>query len=189
MWTAGRAPRRPVAGRPAQLRLGLDLVIWLVSPQNPLKSSRETASLATRMAGAKRYAGAPGMRVSDAETRLGVQYTIDTIRGLKARFPGVCFVWLMGADSLASFHLWRGWTEILQETPMAVVSRPFASLRSRLSPAAQRFARHRIRSEAAASLPCSAPPAWVFLHGPLHFESSTALREQMRDQGLQKTAP
>ena len=161
-------------------RLDLDRVIWLVSPQNPLKSSSETASLANRMAGARRLARGPSMIVSDAETRLGSQYTIDIVRALKARFPGVHFVWIMGADSLASFHRWRGWTEIMRETPVAVVSRPWISLKSRFSPAARRFARFRRPSAQAPRLPGSTPPAWVFLLGPLNFQSSTAMRERMR---------
>jgi nicotinate-nucleotide adenylyltransferase len=120
------------------------------------------------------------MIVSDAESRLGSQYTIDTVRALKARFPGVHFVWIMGADSLASFHRWRGWTQIMQEVPVAVVSRPWIAMRSRFSPAARRFARFRIPSYQAASLPGATPPAWVFLRGPLNFQSSTVLRERMR---------
>jgi len=117
---------------------------------------------------------------SDAETRLGSQYTIDVVRALKARFPGVHFVWIMGADSLASFHRWRGWTEILREIPVAVVSRPWISLKSRFSPAARRFAGFRRPAVRAASLPGSTPPAWVFLTGPLNFQSSTMLRARQR---------
>lgn len=157
-------------------RLKLDRVIWLVSPQNPLKPSHETADLAWRMANARRVAAGPAMIVSDAESRLGSQYTIDTVRALKARYPGVRFVWIMGADSLASFHRWRGWTQIMREIPVAVVSRPRIALKSRFSPAARRFARFRRRSASAARLPGLEPPAWVFLRGPLNFQSSTALR-------------
>jgi nicotinate-nucleotide adenylyltransferase len=67
-------------------RLELDKVIWLVSPQNPLKASHETRPLAERLAGARQWARGSGMIVSDAETRLGSQYTIDTLRVLRARF-------------------------------------------------------------------------------------------------------
>jgi len=164
----------------ARRRLDLDRVIWLVSPQNPLKSNHETADLAERMAGARAHARGPGMIVSDLERRLGSAYTIDTVRALKARFPGVKFVWIMGADSLASFHRWRGWTQIMREVPVAVISRPWISLKSRFSPAARRFARFRRPSQQAATLPGSTPPAWVFLRGPLNFQSSTALRERMK---------
>jgi nicotinate-nucleotide adenylyltransferase len=164
----------------ARRRLKLDRVVWLVSPQNPLKAGRETAGLSQRMAGARAWARGPGMIVSDLEARLGSAYTIDTIRWLKARFPGVRFVWIMGADSLASFHRWKGWTQIMREVPVAVVSRPWISLRSRYAPAARRFAAARRPSSQAALLPTMRPPAWVFLLGPLNFQSSTALRERLR---------
>ncbi len=160
-------------------RLKLDRVIWLVSPQNPLKSNHETAALKERMRGARRYAQGPAMIVSDAETRIGSVYTVDTLRVLKARFPGVHFVWIMGADSLASFHRWRGWTQIMREAPVAVVARPWISVKSRFSPAAKRFANARIPASAARTLPYRTPPAWVYLNGPLNFTSSTALRRKM----------
>jgi nicotinate-nucleotide adenylyltransferase len=164
----------------AKRRLGLDRVIWLVSPQNPLKSSRETADLDARIAGAKALTQGIGMIVVGAETKLGSTYTIDTIRSLKARFPGVHFVWIMGADSLASFHRWKGWTQIMREVPVAVVSRPWISLKSRFSSATRRFARFRRPSHAAMGLPGSSTPAWVFLFGRFNFQSSTALRERQR---------
>lgn len=164
----------------ARRRLKLDRVIWLVSPQNPLKPTHETAELAERVEGARRLARGPNMIVSDAETKLGSQYTIDTLRVLKAMHPGVHFVWVMGADSLAGFHRWRGWTQIMREVPVAVISRPWVSLKSRVSPAARRFARFRRASAHAQSLPGAQPPAWTFLRAPLNFTSSTALRERAR---------
>jgi len=164
----------------ARRRLRLDKVIWLVSPQNPLKPTHETADLAHRMAGARRLANERGMEVSDAETRIGSQYTIDTVRALKARYPRVKFVWIMGADSLASFHRWRGWTQIMREIPVAVVSRPWIAMKARSSPAARRFARFRRPSSQAALLPDMQAPAWVFLRGPFNFQSSTVLRERQR---------
>ncbi|HQT54129.1 MAG: nicotinate-nucleotide adenylyltransferase [Phenylobacterium sp.] len=163
----------------ARKRLKLDRVIWLVSPQNPLKSSRETASLAERMAGVRKVARGRAMIVSDAETAIGSTYTIDTLRVLKARYPGVKFVWIMGADSLASFHRWRGWTQIMGGAPVAVVSRPWISLRSRFSPAAQRFSHARRPASQGPILAGTQPPRWVFLTGPLNFLSSTAMRARM----------
>jgi nicotinate-nucleotide adenylyltransferase len=132
------------------------------------------------MAAARSLAKGPGMIVSDLETQLGSAYTIDTVRALKQRFPRVKFVWIMGADSLASFHRWRGWTQIMREVPVAVVSRPWISLKSRFSPAALRFARYRRRSSEAIRLPGSRTPAWVFLFGRFNFQSSTALRERLK---------
>lgn len=166
----------------ALIRLQLDRVIWLVSPQNPLKSRLETAQLSERLAGARRMAQGPQMIVSDAESRIGAQYTIDTLRLLKRRFPGVKFVWIMGADSLAGFHRWRGWTQIMTAMPVAVVSRPWAALKSRTSPAAKRFRHGRHPARRAKLLANQAAPAWVYLRGPFNFASSTALRERLRSR-------
>jgi nicotinate-nucleotide adenylyltransferase len=164
----------------ALAKLGLDAVIWLVSPQNPLKSSHETQPLAARMASARDQARGPRMIVSDAESRMEAQYTLDTLRVLKARHPGVHFVWLMGADNLASFHRWKGWVEIMNEAPVAVVSRPWAAMKGRLSVAAKRFASYRHSSVQARRLAYMTPPAWVFLRGPFNFQSSTALRARLK---------
>jgi len=164
----------------AMRRLGLDRVVWLVSPQNPLKDARDSAPLAQRMASARQAAAAaargPVMVVSDVETRMGTQWTIDTLRVLVARHPGVRFVWLMGSDNLASFHRWRGWTDIMRLMPMAVVARPGTMLESRSAPAARRFAGHRVSSREARALPYLDAPAWTYLRAPLNGSSSTALR-------------
>ena len=72
-------------------RLRLDRVVWLVSPQNPLKDAHETAPLAERMASARGYAQGPAMIVSDFETRAGVQWTVDTLRALIGAASGGAF--------------------------------------------------------------------------------------------------
>lgn len=163
-------------------RLGLDRVVWLVSPQNPLKDAGETAPLAERLASARTMAAHPDMVVSDFETRAGTRWTIDTLRALKSRHPGVRFVWLMGSDNLAGFHRWRGWTDILSLMPVAVIARPGSLLESRTAPAARRFAGFRVPQEAARSLPYLAAPAWSYLTAPLNARSSSAIRAERRAQ-------
>jgi nicotinate-nucleotide adenylyltransferase len=157
-------------------RLGLDRVVWLVSPQNPLKDAAETAPLAERMVSAAQAAVGPDMIVSDFETRVGAQWTIDTLRVLTARHPGVRFVWLMGSDNLAGFHRWRGWTDIMRLMPVAVIARPGSLLESRTAPAAARFAAARVPQEQARALPLLTAPAWTYLTAPLNPKSSTAIR-------------
>src|SRR5690606_22594401 len=71
----------------ARVRMGLDRIIWLVSPQNPLKSRHETAPIADRIAQIRPFIG-PNDIISDFETRIEATYTLDTLRALKARFPG-----------------------------------------------------------------------------------------------------
>ena len=160
----------------ARRRLGLDRVIWLVTPGNPLKAAGGAAALVARVAGAAARARGPRSVVSDAERRLGSRYTLDTVRRLKARFPGVRFVWIMGADNLAAFHFWRGWTTLLKEIPVAVVSRPGLAMKRRFSPMARRFAGARLASGAARRLAWATPPAWIYLTAPLNPISSMAVR-------------
>jgi nicotinate-nucleotide adenylyltransferase len=162
----------------ALVRLGLDRVVWLVSPQNPLKSAPPASDLAARVAGAREQAHGPAMIVSDIEARLGFRYSIDIIRALRGRYPGVRFVWVMGADSLASFHRWRGWAEILRLIPVCVVARPGWGIRGQLAPAARRFAWARRPSSEARKLANLPPPAWIFLTAPLNFASSTEIRRR-----------
>ena len=104
--------------------LGLDEVWWLVSPGNPLKPKQGMAPLATRVRSARDQAKRAPIKVTAIERELGTVYTIDTLRALKRRFPRRRFVWLMGADNLAQFHLWKDWREIAAEMPIAVVNRP-----------------------------------------------------------------
>jgi nicotinate-nucleotide adenylyltransferase len=157
----------------AQKRLGLDLVVWLVTPGNPLKGAPR--SLERRTASAARQAHR-AMVVSDLERRLASRYTIDTVRLIKARFPRVRFVWIMGADSLADLTRWRDWIGLMREIPVAVVARPGASVSSLTSPAARRFARYRLPDGAGRRLANTRPPAWIYLTGPWNHASSTALR-------------
>ena len=160
----------------ARVRLELDRVVWLVSPRNPLKGADDAESFAERFASARAVARGPSMIVSDVERRSGTNRTVEVLRSLKARHPGVRFVWVMGSDNLASFHRWRGWTDILRLMPVAVVARPGSLLDSRFAPAAERFARFRRPAAQAALLPTAEPPAWCYLQAPLNPASSTAIR-------------
>ena len=168
-------------------RLDLDRVVWLVSPQNPLKDPRDSAPLAERMASARavaaRAVSGPAMIVSDVESRIGTRWTIDTLRALTARHPGVRFVWLIGSDNLATFHRWRGWTDIMRLMPVAVIARPGSELDSRTAPAAARFASARVPSSRARLLPHLRAPAWSLLNAPLNHRSSTALRAAAKAAG------
>lgn len=157
-------------------RLGLDQVWWMVSPQNPLKSSRGMAALDERVAEARRVARHPRITVTGIETDLGTQYTADTLRVLARRFPRTRFVWLMGADNLRQIPRWRHWTRIFQTVPVAVFARPTYSMGALGGMAAQRYARRRVREHRVKGLAGRKAPAWVFLRNPLHPASATAIR-------------
>ncbi len=79
-------------------RLRLDEVWWLVSPQNPLKGATGMAPFEARLEAAGAFVQDRRIRVTGVERELGTRYTKDTLRALKGRFPGVRFVWIMGAE-------------------------------------------------------------------------------------------
>ncbi len=160
----------------ARRRLDLDAIWWMVSPGNPLKDKRMLLPLSRRVEEARHVAAAPWIKVTAFEAGLGSPYTIDTLRFLSNRHRRAYFVWLMGADNLATMHRWRAWREIAAVFPMAVVDRPGWHLKALASPAARTFAPGRIAMADAATLPVRAAPAWVMLTGPLSPLSSTAIR-------------
>lgn len=164
--------------RMALRMLGLDEVWWLVSPQNPLKSSDGMGSLDARLQCAAEMARPePRIVVTDLEADLGTQFTSDTLAGLKYSFPNASFVWLMGADNLLQMHHWKQWPRIFNTVPIAVFGRPGYSYRATSSVVARRFARDRWPRSAAYRLVDAAAPAWVFLKIREHPESATRIRE------------
>ncbi len=99
------------------------------------------------------------MVITGIETQIGTRYTEETIRFLRSRLPQVNFVWLMGADNLASFHRWKNWENIAALVPMAIIDRPGSTLKAVSSPAARSLARYRIDESDARLLPRLAAPA------------------------------
>jgi nicotinate-nucleotide adenylyltransferase len=161
-------------------RLRLDRLWWLVSPGNPLKRHDGLRPLAERVALSRRLARDPRITVTAFEAAHALRYTADLVALLRRKRPNLRFVWIMGADSLGTFHLWQDWRRIGTQVPIAVVDRPGATLRSLSAPAALALAGARIRERDAPRLARLRPPAWAFLHGPRSPLSSTRLRSLER---------
>ena len=153
----------------------LERVWWLVSPGNPLKSAAPV-DLARRLTAARALMAHPRVEVSDLEARMGTRVTAETLAALRRRYPGVRFVWLMGADNLSSFHRWERWAEIMTGVPVGVLARPGEQLGAGLSPAARRFARWRLDPGDAGGLALTEPPCWTLLSGRMLDLSSSELR-------------
>ena len=161
--------------REAVKRLHLDRLWWLVSPGNPLKATGP-APLDRRIAAARSLVVHPRIEITDIEARLGTRYTAATLARLGALYPGVRFVWIMGADNLAQFHRWQRWDQILRSVPVAVFARPGQRISARTAKAAQVFRAHKLRAAAAHRLARTAPPAWCFLNVPMVDLSSSEIR-------------
>lgn len=166
----------------AKKRLKLAEVWWLVSPQNPLKPLLGMAPFEARFAGAQTLtAKHPFIHISDIEKRLNTRYTIDTLRKLKRRFPRVQFVWLMGADNLATIHRWEEWAEIFEQMPVLVLDRAPFSHSALRKKAALRFAGARKKTSEISALAALRLPAWGFVHMRKHPESATNIRKQLEN--------
>jgi nicotinate-nucleotide adenylyltransferase len=157
-------------------RLELDQVWWLVAPQNPLKPRRDTAPLAKRLERAAAVARHPRIRVTDLEARLGTRYTVDTVARVRARFPAIRFVWLMGADNLVGLHRWRRWWHLVEMVPIAIFDREPYSYRALVSVAAHRYEEGRWSAEDLTGLVKATPPAWCLLRLRTHPAASSAIR-------------
>src|SRR5215210_705222 len=162
--------------RLALKRLRLDRVWWMVTPGNPLKDQSGLPSAVARLAAARAIARHPRIAVTGFEEEIGATFTVDSLSYIVTRCPGVRFVWIMGADCLAGFHRWRGWEAIAGLMPFVVMDRPGWTLRAMHSRAAVALARYRLDETDASLLADTVPPAWVYLHGPRSFLSSTVLR-------------
>ncbi|MFN3937640.1 MAG: nicotinate-nucleotide adenylyltransferase [Gemmobacter sp.] len=161
--------------RAALARFGLDRVWWLVTPGNPLKAEGP-APLARRIEAARALVTDPRVTVTDIEARIGTRHTAATLERLRALYPGVRFVWLMGSDNLAGLHRWDRWQRIMQTVPVGVVARPGSRMAARRSLAARRFAAARLPAAQSWRLGCSTAPAWCLVEMPLSPLSSTQIR-------------
>ena len=165
-----------IVAETAVKRLDLDQLWWVVTPGNPLKSNGGLPPQPERMMAAHAFAHGPKMKITGFEAELGTPYTAATLAFLKSRFPGVNFVWVMGADNLAGFNRWQHWKSIAASFPIAVVDRPGWRLKALAGEAAQLLGQARLAEGEAHLLPTAKPPAWVFLTSRLSEQSSTKLR-------------
>jgi nicotinate-nucleotide adenylyltransferase len=160
-------------------RFGLDRIWWLVSPGNPLKQ-HGPAPLVQRIAVARAMMRHPRVEVTGIEARLGTRMTRDTIAALQQLYPGVRFVWLMGADNLVQFDRWDHWQDIAGRVPIGVIARPGWRMPARFSRAARILWRARLQDSELRSLAEARVPAWAMVNVPLNNLSSSAIRARKR---------
>lgn len=161
--------------REAMRRFALDQVWWLVSSQNPLKANAP-ADFHRRLDACRAVARHPKIIVTDLEAQFKTSFTAQTLARLLPLYPGVRFVWLMGADNLAGFHLWENWQGIMQTVPVGVLARSGHLARAGLSPTAQRFRRFRLAPHLSTTLARRPAPCWSLDPGPTVDLSSTDIR-------------
>ena len=161
-------------------QLQLDQVWWLVSPQNPLKSTQDMGSFSARFESALAMAStcrlAHKMVVTDLESHLGVQHTALTLKTIRSRLRHCQLVWIMGADNLVHFHRWHQPHVIAKTMAMAVVNRP-GEVAPALASRGARIAGKKIPARRLIARQCPAK-TWSFLRGAMNTQSASAIRAQ-----------
>ena len=111
--------------RAAVERLGLDKVIVIPTAVSPHKRTCMTARGRERLETCRlAFADIPQAEVSDIELkRGGVSYSYVTCRHFAKKYKDDELYFIIGADMLATFHLWREPEEILKCVTLAVCAR------------------------------------------------------------------
>ncbi|HEV8611541.1 MAG TPA: nicotinate (nicotinamide) nucleotide adenylyltransferase [Thermoanaerobaculia bacterium] len=123
---------KPVAA--AAERFGLERVIWVPARMSPHKGAPPTDARHRVAMLALAIAGRPDWSLSfDELDREPPSYTVDTLRGLSARFLKDELWLLMGTEALAGFAKWKEPEEIVRLARIAAFHRePFVGDRLRV---------------------------------------------------------
>ena len=164
----------------ARRALNLDQIWWLVSPQNPLKSSADMEPLATRLAHARKIAAPyPFLRVLTPEAGLPHNYTYNTLTYLKKTMPLARLIWVMGADNLDQFSRWHRHQDMIRLLPIAVIDRPSYSMKAIADGRWLLGRRCQVaKMRHAIAIRSLKLPSWCFIAGQRHAASATEIRQQ-----------
>jgi nicotinate-nucleotide adenylyltransferase len=164
----------------ARKALALDEVWWMVTPQNPLKTSADMALIQNRLAYARKLVrGKNYIKVIAPELGARNNHTFNTLKFLRNVAPRINFFWIMGADNLVQFRNWYRHRDIINQIPIAVIDRPGYSYwalsigRFTLSRRVPARRLGKLGRENRAK-----PPVWCFISEHRHSASATALRAQ-----------
>lgn len=160
--------------------LALDEVWWLVSPQNPLKSSDQMASFEDRWQMAKKMiAKEPKLKLSDFERMIGESRTLKTMQALKRVYGhNLEFIFLIGSDNVLQMPNWFGWQRLISLVPIAVFPRNPHNLKARFGKIACRIHKKCYSIAELSKLVHRKPPALGFLSMRMHPLSATMIRNQ-----------
>jgi nicotinate-nucleotide adenylyltransferase len=114
-----------IVGQVAAETLALDSLRLVPAREQPFKRGRHGASAEHRVAMLDlAVAGTGGLQVERAEVdRPGPSYTVDTLRALRAREPGIELLLLVGADAAAELETWHEAAEIPRLATVVVFAR------------------------------------------------------------------
>jgi nicotinate-nucleotide adenylyltransferase len=171
-------------GEEALTRLNLDEVWFMVTPHSPHKDPLAYAPLEHRTHLAHLALMSTGrlgsqFKVSDFEAPLftfgAENSTVNMLRHFTELYQSLQPVWLMGSDCFETLHTWGHYEEIIEQYPVAIMSRD-ASLSEMFRTKAGLQFRERYVPEADFR---SVAGTWTFIDGLHHTVSSTQIRMEM----------
>ena len=107
----------------AKQRLGLDMVIFLVTPCNPFKQKNCLPPVSKRKKNLQNLITNPHFKVSTIEAKFKVAQSFRTVRLLKNLYKNDELFFIFGSDNLIHFHKWQNFREILTSVNVVFVSR------------------------------------------------------------------
>ena len=142
----------------------LDQVWFVVTPQNPFKQDKVLSPDHHRLAMMRLAAlGHEGLVASGFELDLPKpNYTSDTLRFMRQRWPDNRFELIIGSDNLASFHRWKDPEDILEHHRLLV------------------YPREGLKDHLAATIFHGHPGIQIVADAPLMPISATGIREDIR---------
>ena len=160
----------------AKMKLDISEVWWIVSTTNPLK--KNIVDYRKRLQKVKNFLANHHIKVLEIQDLSKNIYTVDLLEYLFKKFPQKKFIWLMGADNLFNFHLWKDWKKIFYNIPIAIFDRPSYSLNISKTKTILHFKEDRINSKLSKDLKFMKPPKWLFVTGLTNPQSSTKIRQK-----------
>lgn len=115
-----------IGARDVMEQFTLDRMILVPAAQAPLKANEVQATAEDRIAMLHAaIAEEPRMEISDYElTKGGVSFTIDTVRHLRAKYPGDRLYWVIGGDQLSLLPKWKEIGELVKLVEFIFLERP-----------------------------------------------------------------
>lgn len=143
---------------------GLDQVWLVVTPQNPFKKDLQLSPDQQRLAMVRlAVQGHPQLVASGLEIDLPKpNYTSDTLRFMRHRWPDHRFDLIIGSDNLAMFHKWKDPEDILEHHRLLV------------------YPREGFKQHLSQSIHQGHPGLRIVVDAPLLDVSATGIREDIR---------
>ena len=101
---------------------------------------------------------------------------MQTILKIKRLYRGVSFVWLMGADNLETFDLWKNWEVTMAQVPIGIINRPGKNYFTRKNLMTEKYKTFQLPNSYSKLLAVKKPPVWCSITVPLNHKSSTQIR-------------